>query len=206
MAPAGRPNSTAFKRDRIVEMTLRLIADEGLEGATTARIAAASGVSEATLFRMFGTKQALLLAAVDRVHENFLRLMEASRKDDPLETLLELARLHTESQVSSRADHFTAPLFAFMTAPARFGLREAMDKGQLKIIEAYVELLERARTAGRISADADVRQAAWMFAAVFLVEDLSCLIGMPGFVLEGRAKIAMEQIISCISRDGARIY
>ncbi len=203
MARAGRRVSTADRRDRIVAVTLRLVADEGIEGATTAKIAAAAGVSEGTLYRMFGNKRGILLAAVERVHQNFLRLMEAARKDDPLETLEELGRLHTESMVSAGVDHFIAPLFAFMTAPAHMGLREAMAKGQQRIIDTYAEILESGKATGLISPAADARQAAWMIAAVLWAEDLTSLVGMPGFVLEGRSKKGLEAVLRCFaSCDG----
>ena len=202
MARAGKRVSAADRRDKIVEVTLRLVADEGIEGATTARIAAAAGVSEGTLYRMFGNKKGILLAAVERVHQNFFQLMEAARKDDPLETLEELGRLHTESMVSSRVDHFIAPLFAFMTAPAHMGLREAMAKEQQRIVETYAEVLESGKAKGLVPATADVRQAAWMIAAVFWAEDLSSLVGMPGFVLEGRSKKALDAVLRCFARCG----
>jgi AcrR family transcriptional regulator len=183
-----------------VEVTLRLIADEGIEGSTTARIAAAAGVSEGTLYRLFGSKRGILLAAVERVHDNFLELMAASRRDDPLETLQELGRLHTESMVASGVDHFVGPLFACMTAPASMGLREAVVRGQQRIIDAYVDILESGRERGIIAEGADLRQAAWMLAAVFWAEDLSSLVGMPGFVLEGRSRKALRHILRCFAQ------
>jgi AcrR family transcriptional regulator len=197
---AGRRISAAERRDRIVEVTLRLVADEGIDGATTARIAAAAGVSEGTLYRMFGSKRGILLAAVDRVHENLFELLAASRRDDPLETLQELGRLHTEAMVSFGVDHFVAPLFAFMTAPAHMGLREAMAKGQERIVDSYAEILETGKAQGLIPATADVRQVAWMISAVFWAEDLSSLTGMPGFVLEGRSKKALDATLRCFAR------
>jgi AcrR family transcriptional regulator len=193
----GKRVSAAGRRDKILEVTLRLVADEGIEGATTAKIAAAAGVSEGTLYRTFGSKKGVLLAAVDKVHDHFYQMMEASRRDDPLAWIEELGRLHTESMVSSGVDHFTGPLFAFMTAPAHMGLREAMAKGQQRIIDAYVEILESEKMAGVIPAGADVRQAAWMLAAVFWAEDLSSLVGLPGFVLEGRAKKGLQHVLRC---------
>ncbi len=203
MGRTGKRVSAAERRDKIVEVTLRLVADEGIDGATTARIAAAAGVSEGTLYRMFGNKRGILLAAVDRVHENFLEMMAASRREDALETLEELGRLHTESMVSFGVDHFIAPLFAFMAAPAHMGLREAMAKGQLRILDAYAEILESGKATGLVSANADVRQAAWMLVAIFWTEDLSSLVGMPGFVLEGRSKKALDAVLRCFARcDG----
>jgi AcrR family transcriptional regulator len=200
VARTGKRISTADRRNRIVEVTLRLIADEGIEGATTARIAASAGVSEGTLYRMFGSKRGILLAAVERVHDNFLELMAASQRDDPLETLLQLGRLHTESMVASGVDHFVGPLFACMTAPASMGLREAMVRGQQRIIDGYVEILEGGKGQGLIPEGADIRQAAWMIAAVLWAEDLSSLVGMPGFVLEGRSRKALQHILRCFAQ------
>jgi AcrR family transcriptional regulator len=202
VARGGKRISAAERRDKIVGVTLRLVADEGIEGATTARIAAAAGVSEGTLYRMFGNKRGILLAAVDRVHENFFQLMAASQRDDPVKTLEELGRRHTESMLSSGVDHFIAPLFAFMTAPAHVGLREAMAEGQKRIVDAYTEILESGIAKGVIPAMADVRQAAWMIAAIFWAEDLSLLVGMPGFVLEGRSKKALEATLRCFAQCG----
>jgi AcrR family transcriptional regulator len=202
VARAGRRISVADRRDRIIEVTLRLVADEGIEGATTARIAAAAGVSEGTLYRMFGNKRGILLAAVDRVHQNFLQSMEAAHRENPLETLEELGRLHTESMVSTGVDHFIAPLFAFMTAPAQMGLREAMAKGQQRIIDTYAEMLEAGKAKGFVAPAADVRQAAWMIAAVLWAEDLTSLVGMPGFVLEGRSRKGLQAVLRCFALCG----
>jgi AcrR family transcriptional regulator len=202
VARTGKRIPAAARRDKIVEVTLRLVADEGIEGATTARIAAASGVSEGTLYRLFGSKRGILLAAVDAVHDNFLRLMETSRRGDPITSLQELGRLHTESMVGSGVDHFIAPLFAFMTAPVSMGLREAVARRQQEIIDLYSQMLEQARAAGEIPEGADVRQTAWTFAAIFWAEDLSALLGLPGFVLEGRAKKALDATLRCFVRCG----
>jgi AcrR family transcriptional regulator len=199
LARASKRLSPAERRDKVIEVTLRLVAHEGIEGTTTARIAAAAGVSEGTLYRMFGSKRGILLAAVDRVHENLHQLIEASRRDDPLEWLQEFGRLHTESMVSSSVDHFKAPLFAFLSAPAHVGLREAMVKGQQRIIDGYVEILESGKPRGLIPQGADVRQAAWMIQAVMYTEDLALLIGMPGFVLEGRSRKALDAILRCFA-------
>jgi AcrR family transcriptional regulator len=49
---------------RILDAALRVFLDEGAQRATTRRIAAEAGVNEVTLFRHFGSKEALLLAAL----------------------------------------------------------------------------------------------------------------------------------------------
>jgi AcrR family transcriptional regulator len=47
-------------RDRILQAAAHVYAESGFRGATTRRIAAEAGVNEVTLFRIFGSKTALL--------------------------------------------------------------------------------------------------------------------------------------------------
>jgi AcrR family transcriptional regulator len=49
---------------RMFDAALTVLAQLGYAGATTRRIAAAAGVNEATLFRRFGDKRQLMLAAI----------------------------------------------------------------------------------------------------------------------------------------------
>ena len=51
-------------RDRILEAAVRVYGAHGFRGATTRRIAEAAGVNEVTLFRTFGSKGALIDAAI----------------------------------------------------------------------------------------------------------------------------------------------
>ncbi|MFB9324680.1 TetR/AcrR family transcriptional regulator [Paenibacillus aurantiacus] len=54
--------------DRLILAAIDLIAEQGYDGTTTKEIASAAGVNEVTLFRHFGSKQALLIAAFERHH------------------------------------------------------------------------------------------------------------------------------------------
>jgi len=56
-------------RDKILEATARVYAETGFRGATTRRIAQEAGVNEITLFRQFGTKDALVKAALQVAHQ-----------------------------------------------------------------------------------------------------------------------------------------
>ena len=51
-------------RERILQATIRVYAEAGFRGTTTRRVAQAAGVNEITLFRHFGTKEALVKAAL----------------------------------------------------------------------------------------------------------------------------------------------
>lgn len=61
-------NQATSTGDKLILAAIDLIAEQGYDGTTTKEIAAAAGVSEVTLFRHFGSKQALLVAAFERYH------------------------------------------------------------------------------------------------------------------------------------------
>ncbi len=71
MSVAAQPHARAVRRRppgdaraRLLAAAARVFAGHGAAGATSRRIADEAGVNEVTLFRLFGTKEALLGAAV----------------------------------------------------------------------------------------------------------------------------------------------
>jgi AcrR family transcriptional regulator len=79
---------------RILDAALRVFEEAGFRGATTRRIAEEARVNEVTLFRHFGTKDDLLVAAMNRAEE---RPSEGVLPDDPIDPRGEVkawARVH----------------------------------------------------------------------------------------------------------------
>lgn len=56
-------------RERILEAAARIYAKHGFRGATTRLIATEAGVNEVTLFRIFGSKSALLEAVLEQCQQ-----------------------------------------------------------------------------------------------------------------------------------------
>lgn len=89
-------------RERLLEAAVVLFAEAGFRGATTRRIAEAAGVNEVTLFRLFGTKQALLEQAVARSQA----ALATALPDEPQDVVDELtawARAHWRTMRERRA-------------------------------------------------------------------------------------------------------
>src|SRR5262245_47572801 len=70
---ATRPDtarkSADERRDEILDVAFIAFGAHGYDGTSTEDIAKAAGVSQPYLFRLFGTKKQLFLAAVERVHD-----------------------------------------------------------------------------------------------------------------------------------------
>lgn len=82
--------SAAERRDEILEAAVTEFALKGLHGTSTETIAQRVGISQPYLFRLFGTKKELFLAAVergfDRVQQGF-RLAAEGHPEDVLEAM-----------------------------------------------------------------------------------------------------------------------
>ena len=87
----GRVRSTAAeRREQILEAAVSEFAANGLRGASVETVAEKVGVSQPYVYRLFGTKKDLFLAAMgrvrDRIRETFRGAAE-SDSGDPLETM-----------------------------------------------------------------------------------------------------------------------
>ena len=81
-------------REQILEAAVRVYAEVGYRGATTRRIAAEANVNEITLFRHFGSKDALLREAISEVGHGASAAMLPDIPGDPAVDLLDWARSH----------------------------------------------------------------------------------------------------------------
>ena len=82
--------SAEERREEILDAAVSEFALKGLHGTSTETIARRVGISQPYLFRLYGTKKELFLAAVvrgfQRVHEAF-RLAVEQHPDEPLEAM-----------------------------------------------------------------------------------------------------------------------
>ena len=76
-APARQYKSGEERRREIVEATLAILAEEGMHAWTTSALAERVGVSEATLFKHFDSKDEILSAALRRQAEELRARIEA---------------------------------------------------------------------------------------------------------------------------------
>jgi AcrR family transcriptional regulator len=86
--------SGAQTRERLLGAARVAFARRGYGATTTAEIATAAGCSEPTLFKHFGSKQALLVAAIRATGAQLVATLEAPPPPgrDPFETFAERAR------------------------------------------------------------------------------------------------------------------
>lgn len=116
------------RRQDILEAGLKLFAEKGYNGSTTAEIAREAGVAEGTIFRHFSTKKDLLIAVLEpKVLDGLIHLDKDHREDTPTEFFRHFLRNRLELIKENEA------LVRLMYAEAQYHIevREALFKGIL---------------------------------------------------------------------------
>ena len=105
MQTSARPGSSAEEtRARIIAAAKAIYEQNGTRGTTTREVAERAGVNEATLFRHFGNKQALLVAMRETACPlAFFESVLASLGDDLATNLRTIARSMIETMHAQRA-------------------------------------------------------------------------------------------------------
>jgi AcrR family transcriptional regulator len=83
--------TTGARREELVRIAQRLIADQGLEGFRTRHVAAQAGIDTGTLHYHFPSKEALIQAVLESLVSDF-RVNRASSTEKPATALDELRR------------------------------------------------------------------------------------------------------------------
>lgn len=151
---------TEERRRQIADAALKIIAERGLGRFTTQAIAAEIGVTDATLFRHFASKEDIVLAALDRVEE---RLFEGFPPEDadPL-VRLELFFRFRASLVG--ANPVIARLAFSEELPHAAGPRGAqqVESWKQRSLDFIVSCVDEAAAQGRIPRGLPVREVGVM--------------------------------------------
>ena len=195
-----RPPPPSDSRDRIIDAAARLFGEHGVAGTTTRRVAEVAGVNEVTIFRLFGSKTALL-EEVTRTQVGAAPVAPLpARPAEPLREVTvwcaaRLAWLRGSPDVARRC---------FTEARAHPELvcdvPEQVAQGAAEL-RAYAERLVQA---GRAPADADVVAASAMLVSTMLSDALG-RADLPG-VFPGSEEEAPERyaraFLAVLCRDG----
>jgi AcrR family transcriptional regulator len=196
--PRARRMTAAERKQQIVEVTMDLVAKNGVQAATTSRIAAMAGVSEATLYRHFASRRDMLLAAMDLVYERVFKVIHSADNDNAFERLRGIGRYHS-GIIGDLHEGFVYPLFEFVAASPDAGLREPLGERQRAAIDSLSAIVEEGKAQGLVRPEVDSAQVAWELVAVYWAQDVSYLMGLEEYVNGARGRQMLDRILENIS-------
>ena len=108
-----------------------------------------AGITEATLYHYFRSRNDILMAALDAVFEKVFEIINSLNESHVVERLRDITRSHS-ALVSSDTRGFVYPLFEFVAAAPNTGLRRALEKKQIEAIEAMARIVREGQEQGSI--------------------------------------------------------
>jgi AcrR family transcriptional regulator len=152
-------------RTTLLDVTARLYAEHGWRGTTTRRIAEAAGVNEVTLFRQFGSKEALLLESIRSVSNGELTV-ELPATPRRLRSELTVWALAHHAEIDGKRHLIRNCLAEWEEHPQ---LAPVICEGGMKAFTEMTRYLTAARNAGLLGAQGSLEAAAVMLMnAVFM--------------------------------------
>ena len=109
--------TAAERRDAILDAAVAEFATYGLHGASTVNIARRVGISQPYIFRLFGTKKELFLAAADRVWQRIVDSFRDAVAADPQNPFHAMGRAY--SALLANREEFLMLLQAFAASADR---------------------------------------------------------------------------------------
>lgn len=186
------------KRRRIVDAVLLLIAKHGVQGTTTARIAAAVGVSEPTIYRTFRSRKEMLLAAADKVWQQRRDELESFEAVNAMDRLKKISEHHTAGIQKTRVVRYLTELAVASSAD---GVREHLRNQQLSEARHFADIVEQGKAQGCIREDVDSWDTAWRIMSVHWLEALARLHGLEEVVMSGFSTRVFESILKDIETE-----
>ena len=187
--------SIAEPRQRLIEAAVAVFGECGFRGATTRRIAEAAGVNEVTLFRLFGSKSALLEEAVRQSQASTALRADRALPEQPGDPTAELeawAREHWR-QMRDRRSIIRKLMSELEEHPQ---ISACMTEGWDRARANVVQYLERLRDRGDIAADAPIGTAVTVFTSALFADamgrDIKCLTP------ECRVTKRFSHILACL--------
>ena len=162
VAPTRMP--AAERRLDLIETAIRVFSEGSYRGTTTSEIAAAAGISEPILYRHFGSKGALYLAALDHVWGKARASWEEvlATTSNVREAFEAIGR----GQLTVRDCKFQmAELWvqALSEATEDPELRKHLRRHMREVHDFMADLIRRGQAEGVLHADRDADAEAWTF-------------------------------------------
>jgi AcrR family transcriptional regulator len=153
-------------RDQLLDAAARLYAEAGYRGATTRRIAVQAGVNEITLFRHFGSKDALIREAITRAGSSTVPQSLPETPRDPARELKEWARTHI-AELRERRSLIRTCMGEIEEHP---GIFAGDDSSPARAAKSLCRYLRRLREAGIAKAEFDEVAASTMLMGVLFAD------------------------------------
>ena len=190
----------AARRRQILEATIRVVAQHGVRGASTARIAREAGIAEGTLYRHFESRSEIIFAAVESWFLAIHEFTVAARHPDAIQWLLNIMRAHL-AYFGSHEPDLSRVFLQFASASPGDGVSDHLYRHQTQANDYLAHIVQIGKDQGTIRAEVDPDQAAWQLVVVLWADQITWSMN-PEHTVESQRTIQLyEQVIRSLRAD-----
>lgn len=161
----------AQRRKQILKSAITVFARSTYHGATTKGISQEAGVTEALIYRYFGSKRALFTEGIaytsERIVDGLEEILSRADDDSPLETMQSCFAYYT--QLLERNEEFARMIFLVLSELDQEDVRATYLPHQERALKAIARCIRRWRARGLVPEDVDTQTTAWMFFGTYLI-------------------------------------
>lgn len=160
----------AERKQQILLSAIRVFARSTYHGATTKSIAEEAGVTEALLYRYFGSKRDIFTEAVRHTAGRLTRDLEEILKrhrDDPLQAISECVEYYVNI-LESHAD-MARMIFLVLAELDEEDIREAYLPFQKRAVEAMADSIIHWQNTGYVVEELNPQDTGWLFFGSYMI-------------------------------------
>lgn len=159
------------RRKQILKSAIRVFAEMTYHGATTKRIAEEAGITEALIYRYFGSKRALFTDAIVHTCDRLVTGLEGEldrNRDKPFVALANCFQYYT--MVLERNHEMAKMIFLVMSELDETDIRETYLPYQERVLKLIADTIEYWNERGFLANDEfSSKTASWLFYGTFLI-------------------------------------
>lgn len=156
------------RHEALIQSAIKVFGRKNYSAATTAEIAKEAGISEATIYKHFESKEVLYIECFQEVTRNIVGLYSnayGKAKDDPLGAIEEIA-LNFLHYIYDEEDEpkFLGNMVADLYDPRIKAVFKEFLERSIDVVE---RIIVRAQQMGRVDEEQNARVLAWVFVGQF---------------------------------------
>jgi TetR/AcrR family transcriptional regulator len=186
------------RKQQIVQAAISIMAEQGIPGTTTRRIAERVGVSEPALYKYFPGKKELLLEALGEVGNRFINTLTGAinEEDNVPDRIYAMSTALYEFVVDHPEESML--LFETVTAARDPEIRAALSDKLIQYTGLLSDMFETGKSEGTVRKDLDTTVAAWQIMSLGITLVFAFLLGLSDVLTREKALLAVKEILENI--------
>ncbi len=158
------------RRKQILRSAIHVFAEETYHGATTKRISEEAGITEALIYRYFGSKRKLFIEAIELTSQRLVKGLETmldEMKDQPVEALTACFTFYVDYMEKHK--DLAKMIFLVISELDEPDIREAYLPYQERVLKVIASTLEYWTQKGYLLETVESKTGSWLYYGTYLI-------------------------------------